>query len=267
MDLSETEPPSAKHESDVDNLATQTTIVVGASRGLGRGITVAFAEAGAPVIAVSRKAINFSAQSAATAIRSEIADAGDETVAATLLDRHKPKIVIIVAEAVPKLRPLQEHTWETFSVPWQTDVRIVFHWLREILHKPLQPGGRVVVVSNAAALGGSPLSGGYAGAKTTQRFMTVYAQDEARRANLDLAFTAVLPVFGSTMGVGRPAVQLYAARAAHSVDEYLQSFRQISGPPITPEFAGGELVKLVRTDAAAIAPGYLLTGSGLMALR
>ncbi len=36
------------------DLSEMTTIVVGASRGLGRGITTAFAEAGAPVIAVAR---------------------------------------------------------------------------------------------------------------------------------------------------------------------------------------------------------------------
>ncbi len=245
----------------------ETAIVVGASRGLGRGIAVAFAEAGAQVIAVSRMATDFATPKSVDAIRPEIADAGDGTVAATLLDRHEPKIVVLVAGAVPEMRPLQEHTWETFSIPWQTDVRIAFHWLREMLRKPLQPGSRVIVVSSAAALGGSPLSGGYAGAKTTQRFMTAYAQDEARRADLNITFTAVMPVFAPVTGVGRPAVQAYAVRAAQSVDEYLQSFRQRSGPPITPEVAGNELVKLARADAATIAPSYLLTGAGLQALR
>ena len=33
------------------------------------------------------------------------------------------------------------------------------------------------MVSSGAALAGSPLSGGYAGAKATLRFMTGYAQD------------------------------------------------------------------------------------------
>ena len=37
-----------------DQHSEQTTIVVGASRGLGRGIATAFAQAGAPVIAVAR---------------------------------------------------------------------------------------------------------------------------------------------------------------------------------------------------------------------
>ena len=96
--------------------------------------------------------------------------------------------------ATPHMRPLQQQTWETFSVNWQTDVRIAFHWLREALLRPLQPGSRVIVFSSGAALNpnGSPLSGGYAGAKATQRFVTAYAQEEARRAGLGITFTTVL---------------------------------------------------------------------------
>jgi NAD(P)-dependent dehydrogenase (short-subunit alcohol dehydrogenase family) len=38
----------------MSDLSGRTTVVVGASRGLGRGIAGAFAEAGAPVVAVAR---------------------------------------------------------------------------------------------------------------------------------------------------------------------------------------------------------------------
>jgi 3-oxoacyl-[acyl-carrier protein] reductase len=250
-------------EHNVSDLSGRTTIVVGASRGLGRGIATAFAEAGAPVIAVSRTAAAFPepAHPAGT-IRPELADAGDATVAGSLLDRHDPQVVILVAGASPHMRPLQHQTWETFSIHWQIDVRIAFHWLREILLKPLRPTARVVVVSSGAALGGSPLSGGYAGAKATQRFITGYAQDEAKRAGLDITFTAVLPRFAPLTGVGRPAVQAYATRAGQSVEQYLQS----SGPLVTPEIAGTALVELVLADAATVASGYLLTGTGLQAL-
>jgi short-subunit dehydrogenase len=40
----------------MSDLSGRTTVVVGASRGPGRGIAMAFAEAGAPVVAVSRTA-------------------------------------------------------------------------------------------------------------------------------------------------------------------------------------------------------------------
>jgi hypothetical protein len=120
----------------------------------------------------------------------------------------------------------------------------------------------VVVVSSGAAVAGSPLSGGYAGAKATQRFITGYAQDEAKRAGLGITFTAVLPRITPLTDLGRPAVRAYAARNGQSEQDYLQQM----GEPLTPEVAGSALVELVRADAATVAPGYLLTGAGLQKL-
>jgi 3-oxoacyl-[acyl-carrier protein] reductase len=246
----------------MSDLWGNTTIVVGASRGLGRGIATALAKAGARVVAVSRTAAAFPEPAGgAGTIQPEVADAGAATVAASLLDRHDPEAVILVAGASPHMRPLQQQTWETFSVNWETDVRIAFHWLREALLKPLRPGSRVIVFSSGAAVSpnGSPLSGGYAGAKATQRLITGYARAEAERAGLDITFTAVMPYFAPVTGVGRAAVQAYAARAGQPVEEYLQQH----APLLTPEIAGTALVELVRADAATVAPGYRLSGAGL----
>src|ERR1035438_7274932 len=207
----------------MNNLSGKTTIVVGASRGLGHGIAAAFAEAGAPVVAVSRTSAAPGDQAiSAGTIHPEIADAGDPTAAADLLDRYDPEVIILVAGATPHMRPLQQQTWETFSVNWQTDVRIAFHWLREALLRPLRPGSRVVVVSSGAALNqnGSPLSGGYAGAKATQRFITGYAQGESNRAGLGITFTTVMPQFAPQTDVGSAAVRAYAALAGQSVDAF-----------------------------------------------
>jgi NAD(P)-dependent dehydrogenase (short-subunit alcohol dehydrogenase family) len=242
------------------DLSDTATIVVGASRGLGRGIATAFAEAGAPVIAVARSA-GLAAESRGS-IKREVADATDARVAAGLLDRYEPRAVILVAGAQPLIRPLQYQTWEAFSVNWHTDVRIAFHWLREALLKPLRSGSRVIVISSGAAQQGSPLSGGYAGAKATQRFITAYARDEASRAGLDLTFTAVLPRITPLTDLGRPAVAAYAARSGQTEEKYLQRF----GAPLTPEIAGAAMVELVRADAETIAPDYLLTGAGLQKL-
>jgi NAD(P)-dependent dehydrogenase (short-subunit alcohol dehydrogenase family) len=247
----------------MSDLSGRTTIVVGASRGLGRGIARAFAEASAPVVAVARTGPALAELAASNVrIQTETADATDATVAGSLLDQYEPEIVILVAGASPLVRPLQHHTWETFSVNWHTDVRIAFHWLREALLKPLRPGSRVIVISSGAAVAGSPLSGGYAGAKATQRFITGYAQDEATRAGLDLTFTAVLPRITPLTDLGRPAVQAYAARGRQSEEEYVQQM----GPLVTPEGAGHALLELAHTYSADLAPGYLLTGAGLQKL-
>jgi NAD(P)-dependent dehydrogenase (short-subunit alcohol dehydrogenase family) len=246
-----------------DQLAGATALVTGASRGFGRGIATALSGAGAQVVGVARD------RAPLEELRTELgesfaavsADAADPTVAGQLIDAYHPRILVLNAGASPLMRPLQHHTWETFSVNWQTDVRIAFHWLREALLKPLRPGSRVVVISSGAALAGSPLSGGYAGAKATQRFLTAYAQDEANRAGLGITFTAVLPRIAPQTGVGRPAVQAYAARSGQSEEEYLQQL----GGPLTPEQAGKAVVDLVTADAHD-QDAYLLTAAGLRPL-
>ena len=116
------------------------------------------------------------------------------------------------------------------------------------------------MISSGAALAGSPLSGGYAGAKATQRFITEYAREESARAGLEITFSAVLPRITPLTDVGRPAVQAYAARAGQPEEEYIRRL----GPLVTPEIAGAALVELVQADA--VTPAYLLTGAGLQTL-
>jgi NAD(P)-dependent dehydrogenase (short-subunit alcohol dehydrogenase family) len=242
---------------------TSHTMVVGASRGLGRGIARAFAEAGDEVVAVARTAPAL-AELAATSpgIRTEVADAADAAVAWSLLDQYRPEVLVLVAGANPVTRPLQYQTWETFSVNWHADVRIAFNWLREVLLQPLSPGSRVVVMSSGAAVNGSPASGGYAGAKATQRFIVAYAQEESHRAGLDITVTAVMPRMTPLGDVGRRGVRAYAARGGQTEEEYLRQM----GAPLTPERAGSAVVELVRADPATVAPAYLLTAAGLQPL-
>jgi 3-oxoacyl-[acyl-carrier protein] reductase len=123
------------------DMSGKTAIVVGASRGLGFGITTALAQADAHVIAVSRAVAAFPKPAGGSGtIEPEIADAGESTVPASLLDRYEPRAIILVAGAIPHMRPLQQQTWETFSVNWQADVRMAFNWLREALLKPPRAG-------------------------------------------------------------------------------------------------------------------------------
>jgi NAD(P)-dependent dehydrogenase (short-subunit alcohol dehydrogenase family) len=249
--------------------SARTTVVVGASRGLGRGIASAFAAVGAvgavgaPVVAVARTASALEELAATSPnIRTEVADATDPAVPKILLDKYEPRVLILVAGANPVGRPLQEHTWETFSVNWHTDVRMTFNWLREVLLKPLPPGSRVVVMSSGAAINGSPASGGYAGSKATQRFIAAYAQDEARRAGLDITVTAIMPRMTPYGDVGKTGIAAYAARSGQDEEAFIKQMGEL----LTPETAGSALLDLVNTDPGAVAPGYLLTGAGLQQL-
>jgi NAD(P)-dependent dehydrogenase (short-subunit alcohol dehydrogenase family) len=248
----------------MSDLSARTTVVVGASRGLGRGIAHAFAEAGAPVVAVARTGPALADLATTNPnIRTEVADAADSTVASSLLSRYKPEILILVAGANPVMRPLQDQTWETFSVNWHADVKITFTWLREALLKPLAPGSRVVVVSSAAAINGSPVSGGYAGSKATQRFIARYAQDESRRAGLDITVTAVMPNTMTPFGdVGKLGIRAYAARGGQTEEVFLKQLGEL----LTPQVTGSALIDLLQADPMTTAPEYVLNAAGLHTL-
>lgn len=106
----------------------------------------------------------------------------------------------------------------------------------------------MVTLSSGAALAGSPLSGGYAGAKATIRFLTAYAAGEADRAGLDLRYVAALPRLTPTTALGRAAAQAYARRDGATAT--------LTGP--TPEQVAAQLVALVAAGSGA----YVLTPDG-----
>lgn len=241
------------------SLDGKTAIVVGGSRGLGRGITEAFLAAGATVVVVARNPEPLSEASATNPLLQLVAaDAADPIVAGTVLGTRRPDVVALVAGATPLLRPIHHHTWETFSVNWSVDVRMAFHWLREALLLPLQSGARVIVMSSGAAVMGSPLSGGYAGAKATERFLAEYAGQESKRLGLGIGVTAVLPRLTPATELGLPAVKAYAAREGLSEEEY----RQRMGALVTPAIAGDAFVELA-TGPKGEQGAYMLTGDGL----
>lgn len=241
------------------SLEDRVAVVAGASRGLGRGITEAFLDAGATVVAVARDPTPIADLAARhPGLQLVAADATDPVAAGNLLSKHRPDVLALIAGATPLLRPIHHHTWETFSANWQTDVKMTFHWLREVLLLPLGKGSRVIVMSSGAAVMGSPLSGGYAGAKATQRFLADYAAQESRRYKLGIGISAVLPKLTPATELGRPAVSAYAARLGISEEEYL---RQL-GRPISPEIAGAAFVQLA-TGAQGEGGAYMLTADGL----
>jgi NAD(P)-dependent dehydrogenase (short-subunit alcohol dehydrogenase family) len=228
----------------MNQLSDRRAIVIGASRGLGRGVAEAFLSEGASVVAVARDTSPLNELAARhKALQIEAADAD---------------IVALVAGAAPSLRPLHQQTWESFSTNWNADVRMTFNWLREVLLLPLRPGSQVIVMSSGAAVMGSPLSGGYAGAKATQRFMADYAAQEARRADLQITFSAVMPRLTPLTDLGKAATVAYADRMGITEAEYLRQM----GEPVTPEVAGRAFVSLVTGGMPAGA--YMLTADGLL---
>jgi NAD(P)-dependent dehydrogenase (short-subunit alcohol dehydrogenase family) len=241
-------------------LSGTTAIVTGASRGFGRGVAAALAQAGAQVVGVARDAaaLDEVREQVGSTFTPVAADAADPVVAGELIDRYQPRTLVLNAGAAPLSRPVHRHTWQTFSRNWEVDVQHAFNWTREALLRPLEPGSTVIAVSSGAALRGSPISGGYAGAKATIRFLTSYAAEESRQEGLGIRFISVLPDLTSATRLGQPAIAAYAAREGIDVATFLEN----RGPALTPDRAGTEIVRLISGpgfDEAA----YLLGAAGL----
>jgi NAD(P)-dependent dehydrogenase (short-subunit alcohol dehydrogenase family) len=269
-----------------NELSGATALVTGASRGFGRGIATALAGAGAQVVGVARD------RGALEELRAElggsftvvVGDAADPMLAGALVDKYHPRVLVLNAGATPLPRPVQQHTWQTFSRNWDVDVAHVFHWTREALLSPLAPGSTVITLSSGAALFGSPLSGGYAGAKAAIRFLTAYAAEESAGAGLGIRFVSLLPQLTPTTQLGAVFAAAYAARqgadpaARQGADAAARqgadaasrqgadaASRSGPGPVVTPDLAGRAVVDLVSGDGYD-RDAYVLTGAGLRPL-
>jgi NAD(P)-dependent dehydrogenase (short-subunit alcohol dehydrogenase family) len=244
----------------LQDLSGTTALVTGASRGFGRATATALVQAGADVVGVARD------QARLEDLRAElgagftpvVADAADPVSAGRLIDHYRPRTLVLNAGASPLARPLHRHTWQTFSRNWEVDVQHVFHWTREALLLPLEPGSVVIALSSGAALNGSPLSGGYAGAKATIRFLAGYAAAESEREALGIRFLSVLPQLTPATDLGSDAVTAYAARQGEDVATFLEK----AGSILTPEQAGKSIVELA-TDPDHDRDAYRLSAAGL----
>ncbi|MGE2814973.1 SDR family oxidoreductase [Mycobacterium heidelbergense] len=247
----------------ITNLAGTTAIVTGASRGFGRAIATALSAAGADVVGVARN------RALLDEVRGQLgdtftpvaADAADPATAGRLIDEYGPRTLVLCAGAAPRMGPLQDQTWETFSENWNVDVAQAFHWTRHALRRPLAPGSSVIVMSSGAALNGSPLSGGYAGAKSTVRFITSYAAAESQRAGLGISFVSVLPRLTPATDLGAKAVAAYAERQGVDVDTFVQA----AGPALTADQAGRSVLE-IAVGGLRDGDAYLLTSAGLSSL-
>jgi NAD(P)-dependent dehydrogenase (short-subunit alcohol dehydrogenase family) len=243
-------------------LAGSTAVVTGASGGFGRAIAAALIQDGASVAGVARDGNRLAT------VRAELgsgftpvpADAADPVVAGQLIDRFQPGVLVLAAGVAPLSRPLPEQSWQSFSRVWDVDVQQVFHWTREALLKPLAPGSTVIAFSSGAALFGSPLSGGYAGAKATIRFITQYAAEESDRGELGIRFVSVLPQLTPETDLGAAAVAAYAARAGLDVPGFLAT----RGPSLTPGQAATAVLELIAGPGHG---AYLLAAAGLKELQ
>ena len=247
-----------------NQLSGTTAIVTGASKGFGRAAAAALLSAGAAVVGVARDPARLADAQAELGARFTpvAADAADAVVAGQLIDKYSPSVIVLAAGAAPLSRPLHQQTWSSFSRNWEVDVQQAFHWIREALLRPLAPGSVVVAFSSGAAVAGSPLSGGYAGAKATIRFIASYAAAESERGGLGIRFLSVLPQLTPATELGAAAVAAYATREGMDVPDFLAT----RDPVLTPEQTGNAVLELAADPTFSVG-AYLLTPAGLKELQ
>lgn len=220
----------------------QRVLVTGGSRGLGLGVVEALVARGADVTVLARDSARLHEIKAQLGVSIIVGDATDPTLAEAALRDVRPTVLVLNAGATPTMAPLHEQTWESFSKNWDTDVKATFHWIQAALRLPLERGSRVLISSSGAAVEGSPLSGGYAGAKRMVWLMAGYANGLAKDLDLGIFFQALLlrQIVGATE-LGRTAAEAYARRRGVSTEAFLAGF----GKPLSPRDFGDHVVTLL----------------------
>ena len=244
------------------SLLGQNVVVVGGSRGVGRSIVEAALGEGATVLAVARGAAALKELSWETSgVKTLAVDATDETAPDAVFAALAPDVLVICAGALAPSAPVQDQSWEDFSVNWEMDVKASFLFCKAALNNPLKPGSRVVLISSGAALtGGPPFAGGYAGAKRMQMFLAGHCQKESDRLGLDLRFMALAParIMPGT-GIGDAGLDGFAAYLGIQPAEILASMTDMQ----TPADVGRAVVALATGEAEG--SSFTVSGSGLAA--
>ena len=187
-------------------MSIQRALVIGAGSGVGQATASALTAAGVRVVAAGRER-----------------DATDPAQIAALLAEADPDLVVVAAGTRPRMASIEEQSWESFSAPWNVDVKIAFEVGRAALARPLRPNSTVLIVSSGAGLDGSPLSGGYAGAKRMQMFLAGYLQRAADARELGIRFVALAPrQFLVGTRIGEAAAAAYGAETGESVEAYMK---------------------------------------------
>lgn len=236
--------------SENGSLRGKRVVVLGASRGVGREIVRRASDEGAQVLAIARQARGLAELAKETrGVETLALDAASEAAPQTVFGKTRPDLLVICGGATPPVRPIPELTWAEFSVNWEVDTKMAFLFCREALNLPLAPGSVVVIISSGAGLGGSPISGGYAGAKRMQMLIAKYCQAESDRRELGIRFVALVPlrVMPET-DLGQAAVNGYAHYLGIPEEKFLKNMGARQSPA---DVAEAVLAAAVKPPAAA----------------
>ena len=227
-------------------LAGKRALVTGGSRGLGLALVEALHARGARVTVLARDAERLSTLRHRLGVDVIAGDVTDEALARSALRDVRPSLLILNAGTTPPMGPLHELSWEDFSTSWNSDTKAALYWIQQAIRLPLAPGTRVLLGGSGAAVSGSPLSGGHAGAKRMIWLLAHYANALSDKLGLGLRFQVVVPlqIIGET-DHGRSVAGAYARSKGVSLEAMLSNF----GKPLPPAQFAQHVITLL-TDPA-----------------
>ena len=231
-------------------------VVVGGSRGLGLGMAEAFVAMAAKVTVVGRNPGALQTVGDRRSLNAISADATSADDAKRIMAKTRPEIAVLSAGAQPPMERIDRIGWDEFTANWNVDVKASLHWVQAAMTLPMAPGGLVVLISSGAAVQGSPLSGGYAGAKRAQWFIAKYAQSLSDQLDLGLRFRVIVPrqMFAGT-GVGDTGISAYASAAGRTFAEQAATW-----PDMTPRAFGDMVADRISSSGLADAMVYGIRG-------
>jgi len=245
-----------------------SAIVVGGGSGIGRSTVRALAAAGTRVWAVGRDRDRLEQvrqqvmkdSPAPAEVLTRAFDATDAAAMDRLIEEVDPDLLVLSAGTRARLALIHEQTWESFSAPWNTDLKIAFQVGQTALRRPLRPGSLVIIVSSGAGLWGSPLSGGYAGAKRMQMFLAGYLQRSADAAKLGIRFLALVPkqIVAETE-LGAMVANAYGALAGITPEKFMERF----SAPLTANDLARTIVDVARGEITPEGSVLGVSGKGL----
>jgi hypothetical protein len=121
------------------------------------------------------------------------------------------------------------------------------------------------VTASGAAINGSPLSGGYAGAKRMLWMMAGYANGVSKELELGIRFQVLVPtqLVGATP-LGRAAADGYAREKGITTEALLAGF----GEPLTPRRYGEHVAEILTDPTWEADDAFAINGNdGIRPLR
>jgi NAD(P)-dependent dehydrogenase (short-subunit alcohol dehydrogenase family) len=247
----------------MSTLTGKSMVVVGGSGGVGRRVVEAGIRQGARVLAVARQEGPLGRLTQEfPGVEVLALDASDEHAPDRVFNVVRPDVLVLCVGVFPPVQPLHQLSWHEFAVNWEADVKIAFHFCKAALLQPLPADAKVILISSGAAIGGSPISGGYAGAKRTQIFMANYAQKESDRLGLGIRFIALAPRIMPDTELGKYAIAGYSRYLDMPEADFIQGMGPAPSATDVANAAIGFAANIDRSNGIA----FVISGAGVEAL-